>query len=109
MLVNVGDKVHYMRRRLFKEQPKRHHIGEVVATEDGVMRVRSVLFMGSQMSGQFTRMGDFADRFAMLVDSLTLVTVLPADFDVASGTLLVEQGVVSVTDGRHKLVVDQIS
>ena len=107
MPINAGEKVHYMRRRLFKEQPKRHVIGQVVAVEYGVLRVRSVLFMSSQMTGQFQRMGSIADRFVTLLDSLTLVTVLPEDFDLGNGAMLVEQGKTMATDGNHRIVVDQ--
>jgi hypothetical protein len=107
MPVRIGEKVHYMRRRLFKEAPKRHVIGQVIANESNVLRVRSILFIGNQMTGQYVRLGDFEERFVSLLDSLTLVTILSPEFDIANGNVVVEKGRVVITDGRHRLQVDQ--
>jgi hypothetical protein len=108
MLIDPGEKIHYMRRRLFKEAPKRHVIGEVIAGEYGVLRVRSVMFIGSPSTGQFERMGDVEERLISTLDSLSLITVLPRDFEVAQTRIQIEQGRVVATDGRHTLYADRV-
>lgn len=75
-LVEVGEAVHIIERRLFSGDVRRHFIGEVEAHTDRVLRVKGYLFVYDSGASAFQRKPELRRRLIPL-DNRVIINVLP--------------------------------
>jgi len=99
-ILEEGDRVHLIERRLFTGDVRRHFAGVVEAIAIGGFRVRGHLFVYDGGPGAFIKQAEPRTRI-IAFDNRVIVNLLPREVDV--GALQYEHdgdGVLRVTDGR---------
>ncbi len=81
-VVNIGDKIHVMTRRSFDGDLRRHMVGEILAFDDGIVRVRGYTFLYDQFRNEFVRRPEIRTRLLGLGDSGHVINVLPAEVEI---------------------------
>ena len=100
MLIDIGDKVHVVERRLFESDVRRHFLGEVERIEAAAMRVRGYVFTFDSPSSQYLRSENQRTRILPLVASGFIVNVIPAATEIDDVQYVFnELGRLVVTDG----------
>lgn len=102
MLIEVGEKVHVIERRLFETDVRRHFCGEVERCEDDAMRVRGYVFTFDSSLSQYVRSDGERVRIIPLAGSGFIINVIPGDTQVEDVAYVVsDDGRLIVTDGGH--------
>lgn len=76
-VLEVGEKVHIITRRHFKEDIRRHFAGTVLAVSGALIRVEGYSFIVSAISSETRRLSGARTRLFGLTDSSYILNVLP--------------------------------
>lgn len=76
MILEVGEKVHIVERRFFKEDARRHFIGEIVKCTEHSIRVKGYLWTFEPMRG-FNRKPELRESVIHLDEGLTINIIPP--------------------------------
>ena len=99
-LIEPGEIVHVIERRIFQGDVRRHFVGSVQASTDRALRIRGYLFVYDTGASQFLRKPELRVRLVPL-DNRVILNVLPAGIEVDSiGYTRDEEGNLSLTDGE---------
>ena len=102
MLLDIGEKVHVVERRLFDTDVRRHFFGEVERVEDCAMRVRGYVFTYDSALSQYVRSDGERTRILPLGVSGFIINVVPPDTNAEAVRYeLSAQGRLVVTDGQR--------
>jgi hypothetical protein len=84
MVLNVGEKIHVVTRRLFESDAKRHFVGEVEAAAESIVRLQGYVFVFefNAMVNRFVRRPERRARIVSLTDSNNLINVIPSEVDL---------------------------
>ena len=99
MLVDIGEKVHVIERRLFEGDVRRHFCGVVERAGNEVIRVTGYVYVYDPGSTTYIRSDSRRTRLIPLVSSGFVVNVVPFDTDVESIRYVERDGRLVVTDG----------
>ena len=77
MLIEAGDKLHVVTRRLFEGDIRRHFVGEVEETTNSAVRAAGFAFVFDMSLNQFVRRPERRVRILSLVDSGLIINLLP--------------------------------
>ena len=100
MLEN-GNKLLVAHRRLFQSEQPRYFLGEVIAYEAGLAKVRGFTFVRDVMESFFIRKDDLRTKFISLTSAATIVYQLPDDTDVAAARFQFEDSELTLNDGKN--------
>jgi hypothetical protein len=108
-VINPGDKVHIITRRLFECDLRRHFVGVVDEVHGMVARVRGYAFLFDHSINDFVRREDERARVFCLSDVGLIVNILPHEAVLSEVRYVTDaQGRRYVTDGRSfRLNVDE--
>ena len=107
-VVQIGDKLHIMTRRLFEEDVRRHFVGEVTAASDVLAEVRGYTFIFNPGTNEYRRLPGERTRLIALGESGHVVNKIPSDVDVSSvGYETVESRLVITDGGSFSLPVNE--
>lgn len=81
-LLNAGEKVHVIERRMFDGDARRHFVGEVEAASDTAVRVTGYTFVCNPMTGSFDRREPARTRIIPLGASGVVVYVIPEQIEI---------------------------
>ena len=81
-LVNPGEKVHVIERRMFDGDARRHFVGEVESSTESAMRVTGYTFVCNPMTGNFDRREPSRTRIIPLGAAGVVVYVIPEHIDI---------------------------
>jgi hypothetical protein len=81
MVVEPGEKLFIVTRRLFEGDLRRHFVGEVKATTESALRLEGYTFDFDAGSGKFVR-GERRSRIFSLGDNGLIITIIPNDADL---------------------------
>ena len=98
-ILNLGEKVHIVTRRLFDDDLRRHFAGEVTATRDGRFRAEGFTFVFDTAMNQFVKRPELRTR-VFSFDSNQIINVLPNTVDISSLIYEVSSKMLVVTDKR---------
>lgn len=98
----AGEKVHIMMRRAFKDDLRRHFVGEVTVATSGVFRAEGYLFIYDNITNEYARRPNQRIQIFSLYDSSVMVTVLPFEADTS-------QVRYKMSEERHLVVTDDKS
>ena len=77
MLLEPGDKVHVITRRLFEADLRRHFVGEVQAVTESTVSLSGYVFVFDTGSNQFLRRPSRRVRIVGLADSGQILNMIP--------------------------------
>lgn len=97
-VIEVGEKVHVVMRRHFREDIRRHFAGTVTAVSGGLIRVQGYTFICSPVGLDCRRLPGLRTRLFGLHDSGFIVNVLPPDVTIDRLRYEAKGGVLMVTD-----------
>ena len=102
MLIEPGEKVHVIERRLFDTDVRRHFCGEVERCGSDAIRARGYVFTFDSSVSQYVRSDGERIRILPLAVSGFIINVLPTDTKVEAIKYVVsDEGRLTVTDGGH--------
>jgi hypothetical protein len=100
MILNVGEKVHIIERRLFREDAKRHFIGEVIGCTENSFRVTGYDWTIEAMRG-FVRKPEKRERI-MVFNEGYIINIIPDEVNIEDIHYIVTaQQYHVVTDGKN--------
>jgi hypothetical protein len=101
MLLQKGNKIHVITRRQFESDLRRHFLGEVMESADGVVRVEGYTFILDTRLNKYVRRPEKRSRIFSLVDAGNIVNVLPDSANIeASDYKMSREGHLGITDGE---------
>lgn len=99
-ILNLGEKIHVITRRLFEDDLRRHFVGEVTAIKDGRVRAEGYTFVFDSAMNQFVKRPELRTRVFSL-DSQQIVNVLPNGVSVGALRYQVKNKSLVVTDEQE--------
>ena len=79
MVLNKGEKIHIITRRLFEGDLRRHFIGEVVEISDTVLRVEGYVFVYDSGASAYLRRNERRIRIVSIASAESIINVIPQD------------------------------
>ncbi len=101
MILQSGDKVLIAHRRLFQNDEPRFFVGEVLAYEDGVMKIDGYSYVKDMSGGMVVRKDEPRTKIVSISSDAFLIYQLPADTRLESVKFENEEGVQFLTDGHN--------
>ncbi|HEX4079873.1 MAG TPA: hypothetical protein VHX61_13480 [Rhizomicrobium sp.] len=99
-VIDVGEKVHIIARRHFKEDQRRHFVGTVSMVSAGQIRVEGYTFGFNPTSSSFQRLPELRTRIFGILDSGYVINVIPRHVDVDRLRYHANQGTLVMSDGQ---------
>ncbi len=82
MVLQQGEKIHVVTRRLFENDLRRHFVGEVKAVSDWAARVEGYVFVYDSGVNQYVRREERRIRIISLSDSGQIINVIPGNVNL---------------------------
>lgn len=100
MILDIGEKVLVVDRAYFREDLRRHFIGEVKKCTENAIRANGYTYVWDQEKGIFVRKPEHRER-VIFPDEASTIFVIPSEVDIEEVHYETEQrmGLV-VTDGK---------
>ncbi len=98
-LVEEGDKLHVITRRLFEDDVRRHFAGEVVNSVGDLVELRGYSFVYNPSHNSYRKLPEVRNRFFAVGDSGLVVNRIPKEVDVAAVEYRVMENRLVLTDG----------
>lgn len=99
-VIESGDKLHIMTRRLFEEDVRRHFVGEVITAASSLVQLRGYTFIFQVGANEYRRLPEERTRIFGLGDSGHVVNKIPKEVEVASITYRTVENRLVISDGR---------
>ena len=99
MILQKGEKVHVIHRRVYEKDHHRHFVGVVEAYEGGVARVTGNVYTVDPIKFTFLRRPEKRTRIISIISGDLLVNVIPSTVDLDKIVYKQERKAVRVTDG----------
>lgn len=110
MLIEVGEKVHVITRRMFEKDIRRHFAGQVTGVEGSTIRVQGYSFAFNPGTNEFMKRVNTRVRLFTPDGGMNIITVLPEsvsleklDYEFTDERKLV------ITDGTFSMDVQDVS
>jgi hypothetical protein len=97
-IIKVGEMLHIIERRYFESDPRRHFIGEVLAVDHDIIRIRGRVWIYDTVKNRFVLKPETRER-AMILGERHIVNVLPPG-------VLIDVLVYETTDAGNLVVTD---
>lgn len=98
MILQKGEKIHVIHRRILEKEPQRHFVGVVDEYENGLARVTGHVYAVDTIKAVFFRRPELRTRIISLSTGDTLVNILPPSVDLEKIVYKQEKETVRVTD-----------
>jgi hypothetical protein len=82
MLLNPGEKIHVITRRLFDGDIRRHFAGEIVSANESIARVRGYTYVFYPGANEYVRRPELRERIIALADAGNIINVIPQDVNL---------------------------
>ena len=99
-VLEPGDKLHIMTRRLFEDDVRRHFVGKVIAISNSLVELRGYTFIFQAGVNDYSRLPEPRTRIFGLESSGYVVNKLPREIDVEAVRYKTVDNRVVVTDGK---------
>ena len=98
-VIEVGEKVHVITRRIFREDVRRHFAGTVTAVSEPLIRVEGYAFIFNPVTLHYVFRPDFRIRVFGIGDSNEIINVIPRASVLEHLRYELLEGRLVVTDG----------
>lgn len=99
-VIEIGEKVHVITRRIFKEDVRRHFAGTVTAVSEPLIRVEGYAFIFNPVTLDYALRPEFRIRVFGIGDSNEIINVIPQAsilermrYELMNGRLVVTDGI----------------
>lgn len=99
MLLDIGDKVHVIERRMFDGDVRRHFFGTVERVDTPAMRITGYVYIYDSNSSAYVRGKELRTRLIPLAASGFVINVAPSETNVEDVRYEEQGGRLTVTDG----------
>ncbi len=99
MVLDIGEKVFIIARRIFEKDLRRHFAGEVLESTDATARVRGYTFVYDDASGNFVRREEVRTRIFSLTDAGYIINLLPDE-------TVIEDVSYQINDKNQRILTD---
>lgn len=99
MLLDIGDKVHVIERRLFDSDVRRHFVGTVDRVDSAAMRVSGYVFVFDSGPSAYVRSDELRTRIIPLAAAGFVINVAPPETNIDDVRYVEQGGRLIVTDG----------
>lgn len=100
-LLEPGDRLLVVHRRLFERDDSRFFLGEVEAGEAGIVRVSGYSFIRDAIAGSVCRKREPRTKLLSIASGTLLVYVLPRNLDLEQTELHWKDAEIQLTDGNN--------
>ncbi|MHC4878440.1 MAG: hypothetical protein ACYTGL_18490 [Planctomycetota bacterium] len=100
-LLEPGDRLLVVHRRLFERDEARFFLGEVEAFESGVIRINGYSFVRDSFLATVRRKAEPRTKLLSLTSGTLLVYVLPRSIDIGQTELRCDDAEMLLTDGDN--------
>ena len=100
-LIDVGEKLHIITRRIFEGDLRRHFVGTVRAVERDVVRVQGYTFVFNPSVKEYRRRPEVRTRIFGLGDAQMIVNIIPPETDLERTQYVVREGRLVISDGNN--------
>ncbi len=100
-ILEPGDRLLVVHRRLFERDDARFFVGEVEAFENGTVRVTGYSFIRDSFDGSVCRKHEPRTKLLSLTSGTLLVYALPRGLDLEHTELHWEDADIRLTDGQN--------
>ena len=102
MILNPGEKIHVVHRRMFDKDTRKHFVGEVEAYENGLVRaIGHVFVIEDPTENIFRKKSELRSRIVSISAGNVYVNVLPSDVDLEQIRYESEGRRLRITDGSE--------
>ncbi|MFT5327403.1 MAG: hypothetical protein ACI8P0_005292 [Planctomycetaceae bacterium] len=98
-LLESGDRVLVVHRRLFERDDNRLFVGEIETIDSGVIHTTGHTFVRDMLEGTVRRKSDTRTKLLSLSSGTLLVYVLPRSFDLQRAEICCRETETRLTDG----------
>lgn len=98
-VVEVGEAVHVVTRRVFPDDVRRHFAGRVTAVSENLFRAEGWVFVFNRGTNEFIRRSELRTRVFAPVDAGNIVNVLPSGVNPANLRYEFSDAGLTITDG----------
>lgn len=105
MVIDVGEKLHIMYRSLYENSTRRHFVGEVVAVQESICKIKGYVFIYDERKTEFRRKENLRTTIIDVAESGFITNVIDSEvvIDEIHYAYLQEIGLVA-TDGKEFLL-----
>lgn len=101
MLLQQGDKLHIITRRLFEADVRRHFACQVDVVTPSAFRATGYVFVLDHTRNEYIRHPDLRTRIVSFSDISQIINILPSEVDITRLVYRVINGHLTVTDDNH--------
>ena len=99
MVLDIGEKVHVIERRLFDADVRRHFIGVVDRVDTSAVRLTGYVFVYNSMASAYVRGSRQRSRVIPLAATGFVINVIPSDTSIEDVQYREQDGRLTATDG----------
>ena len=99
-VVEVGDKLHIITRRLFEGDPRRHFAGEVTVVSGDLQEVRGYTFVFNRATNEYKKRPELRTRIFSLGQADFIVNKIPREVAIESLEYRIKDKRLVIADGR---------
>ena len=99
MLLDIGEKVHVIERRMFDSDLRRHFFGAVERVDTSAIRITGYVFVYNSNSSTYVRGSRQRTRVIPLTASGFVINIAPGDTNIEEVRYVEQNGQLTVTDG----------
>ncbi|MCJ7779975.1 MAG: hypothetical protein MUQ27_04050 [Acidimicrobiia bacterium] len=99
MLVDIGDKVHVIERRMFDSDVRRHFFGAVERVEASAIRITGYVYVYDSSSSTYVRGKESRTRVIPLAANGFVINVAPRETNLDDVRYVEQNGRLTITDG----------
>lgn len=100
MVIETGEKIHVIMRRMFESQVRRHFVGKILAVDGTNVRANGYVFIYDDRSARYERKNTLRTTILDLSESGYIVNVIPPTTDLEKVRYEnVDRGELYFTDG----------
>ena len=101
MILQAGDKLLVVHRRLFLDDPPRFFVGSVDRYEAGIAVVHGHTWIRDILAGDYHRKADLRTKILSIISGGLLIYLLPEEVEIHHLTFTSKGASVLVSDGRE--------
>jgi len=101
MLLEPGDNLLVVHRRLFEGDQSRFFVGRVEAYEDGLVRIEGYSFARDSVDGNLCRKEESQAKLYAIGSGTLITYFIPAEVDVAQLKMETRKSGLTLTDGQR--------
>jgi hypothetical protein len=101
MIIEPGEKIHVIIRRLFEMDLRRHFVGEIVGISESIVKVKGRAIVHNSVTNQYEIKPDIRLRILSLVDARNIINIIPREAIIEDVKyVLTDEKKLVVTDGE---------